>query len=578
MAQSTAYPAELHPALKEWVSDNLQEDFLRVSHLTAEESKGDPPEEPYKSLYAARELLSGIKAKLGSCPEPLQQLKDYRILCSSLQLQIAFNYQSTEEMSTAEQALEASLRLLDGIPDKVKTAMVSMQAYNQLGILWGNRGEQQKALEYLLKAKAVYESHIAMEPPLGESEWLTGRVAKESEREKAFEGMHTHTLFYLAQVYGNLDQKKLMAHYCQTTLSRQLETQEYDAIEWSLNCATLSQYYIGVEGFQQARHCLASATTVFTKFLEEGERNGMEEDDEAREKTEQTRADLSRCWSKYCIALLRSSQESIEGTAQEGPRQKLFKFDTLEVANVEAEVSCDPIEDYEGAKMVFLCGQKHLQTAKTFFTLDAYASDHVATLQDHSLLYKLLAYFELDPALQCRMHKRRIDMLSPVLEALNPQYFLTICRQLMFELAEIYGAMAELKIITTSEEPNPHSVGKVNRLLRSGIHYYQKFVESFLEPTSGALPEQLEDDHLRPILHAKLHTARFYSRIISPDSSEEVRLSPYVSRSVVNLMLPRRCPTSAQPFRSTSGWSPTVMPTERQPNGCSGRSCTYAIR
>ncbi len=518
--QPTLTLTAFNPGLKEWVTENLQEDFQQASQLTTEENKRDPPDEPYKSLYAARELLTGMKAKLESCPEPLRQSADYRVLCSCVQLQLGLNYLSTYEMSMTEQAMEASLQLLEGIPNKLKTAMVSMQAYNQLGVLWGNRGEQQKALEYLLKAKAVYESHIAMDPPVGETEWLTGKEGKDWEREKAFEGMHTLTLFYLAQVYGNLDQKKQMAHYCQTTLNRQLETQEYDAIEWSLNCATLSQYYIAVEGYRQARHCLASATAVLTKFIREG---GKEEgDEEMREKIEQTGADISRCWSKYCIALLKSSRESEEGTRHEPPRRKLFQFDVLEVADIEAEVTCDLIEDYEGAKTVFLCGQRHLETAKKFFTLDDYASDNVAIVQDHSLLYKLLTSFELDPSLQCRMHKRRIDMLSSVLEALNPQPFLMICRQLMFELAETYEAMAELKVITVSEDPSPHAVGKVNRLLRSGILYYQRFVESFKVPTSGLLPDPMEDEYLRPILCAKLHTARLHSRIISPDPNEEV--------------------------------------------------------
>ena len=37
------------------------------------------------------------------------------------------------------------------------------------------------------------------------------------------------------------------------------------------------------------------------------------------------------------------------------------------------------------------------------------------------------------------MHKRRIDLLEAVVKQLNPQYFLLVCRQLNFELAEIYS-------------------------------------------------------------------------------------------------------------------------------------------
>lgn len=36
------------------------------------------------------------------------------------------------------------------------------------------------------------------------------------------------------------------------------------------------------------------------------------------------------------------------------------------------------------------------------------------------------------------MHKRRVDMLDHVLNELNPQYYLAICKQLAFELGGYY--------------------------------------------------------------------------------------------------------------------------------------------
>ena len=38
-----------------------------------------------------------------------------------------------------------------------------------------------------------------------------------------------------------------------------------------------------------------------------------------------------------------------------------------------------------------------------------------------------------------KMHKRRIDMLGALVSQLNPQYYLLVCRQLDFELAEAYS-------------------------------------------------------------------------------------------------------------------------------------------
>ncbi len=51
--------SDLHSDLREWIADHLEADWTNVTQLRMEESKRDPPEEPFCSLYTARELLSG---------------------------------------------------------------------------------------------------------------------------------------------------------------------------------------------------------------------------------------------------------------------------------------------------------------------------------------------------------------------------------------------------------------------------------------------------------------------------------------------------------------------------------------
>lgn len=46
--------------------------------------------------------------------------------------------------------------------------------------------------------------------------------------------------------------------------------------------------------------------------------------------------------------------------------------------------------------------------------MDGYVTDHVEILQDHSALFRNLAFFEEDLERRCKMHKRRIDMLEPI--------------------------------------------------------------------------------------------------------------------------------------------------------------------
>lgn len=52
--------------------------------------------------------------------------------------------------------------------------------------------------------------------------------------------------------------------------------------------------------------------------------------------------------------------------------------------------------------------------AKDYFQMDGYVTDHIEILQDHSALFKALAFFEEDVERRCKMHKRRVDMLEPI--------------------------------------------------------------------------------------------------------------------------------------------------------------------
>lgn len=61
----------------------------------------------------------------------------------------------------------------------------------------------------------------------------------------------------------------------------------------------------------------------------------------------------------------------------------------------------------------------HVQ-AKEYFQMDGYVTDHIEILQDHSALFRTLAFFEEDVEPRCKMHKRRIDMLEPICNGTAP--------------------------------------------------------------------------------------------------------------------------------------------------------------
>lgn len=79
----------------------------------------------------------------------------------------------------------------------------------------------------------------------------------------------TVVTLYPVQVYGHLGQYDKAALFCRRTLVRQLSNISTvpDAIEWSFNAATLSNYYSRNQRLAVARHCIACAQIVFQSFL-----------------------------------------------------------------------------------------------------------------------------------------------------------------------------------------------------------------------------------------------------------------------------------------------------------------------
>lgn len=499
---------------KQWIVDNISVEYQKVLQLNVEKN---PKDKPFQSLYAARKLLEQIIKKLEEFNEALG--KNLNVLQGIILYQLGKNYVDCDETSLGEKFLEKSYKLLNELEDKVTATTCCILVCHQLAVVWATRSEHEKALSQLLDAKTMYEVYNAPVYPLGEHELLSDLQdpVSEDKRKRQFESLHTHTLYYLAQTYGNLGKPDLSASYCHTTLDRQILSKQYDAVEWSLNCATLSQYYLNTDNYRQARHCLASSEHILMEFISQGK----VKEDEMLEKIEQTKADIARCWIKYCISLLKYSQQLKEEEDEAHnvlkARENDFKpFVGLDVSAIESGVPYSPIDDFDAARSLFLFGQRCVDNAKRFFTLEWHATDNVSIVQDHSQLYKHLIFFE--PALdrKCRMYKRRVDMLEGLLKELNPQHYLILMRQLYFENGIICSEMADCKItlVSDSEKPTPHVVMKINKLVGQSLKHFVNFIDSF-QDQSGRLPDKFDKECLRSILSAKFWIARLHSKSIA---------------------------------------------------------------
>ncbi|OCT70066.1 KIF-binding protein [Xenopus laevis] len=548
------------------------ETYQRAIALSDVESKNDPENEPYRSKYQARELLREVRVLL--CPQEDESEAEGKeehsdgpgswgrmgesLLAARLaviEFRLGLNHTETEELSAGEEHLVKSGRIIERYRLSEEGVSVYIQAQNNLGILWANRGEIRVAQRYLESAESLYYQYMKEigKPAIDPDEHFFSEEQKftEQERTKRFERAYTHTLYYLAQVYKHLKQEEKAAQYCHTTLQRQLEYDSYNPLEWAINAATLSQYYVTKQCYMESRHCLAAANVIFSKAEQIPSVEAAKENEAEQERLDllrQKKADIARCWVKYCLNLLQDAQKKLEDNIgeldvdiqeelkaqrkkeedeKEKGRKKAILFgssdlyDSVQAAEEKVECSC-PL-DFKEAREVFLVGQNYINEAKEYFQLDGHVTDHIEITQDHSSLFKLLAFFEEDYERRCKMHKRRVDMLEPLCKELNPQYYLLICRQLQFELADTTYEMMDLKVAIGNklDEMDTHTMKKINSLAQTAIKYYEMFLDSLRSPDQK-FPEKLEEDVLRPALVAKFRIARLHGKLISTDGKKHL--------------------------------------------------------
>ncbi|XP_053547846.1 KIF-binding protein isoform X2 [Bombina bombina] len=524
--------------------------------LSENESQADPENEPYRSKYRARELLQEVRALLGS-EEELDTREDVllQVRRAVVEFRLGLNHTETEELSAGEEHLVRSSRILERYRDTQEAVTVYMKAQNSLGILWADRGEIRVAQVYLESAESLYYKYMKEigKPPMDPDEHFApeDQQLPEQERAKRFERVYTHTLYYLAQVYKHLKQDEKAAQYCHTTLQRQLEYDAYNPMEWAINAATLSQYYLTKQLYMEARHCLAAASVIFSKAGQIPSAEAARENEAELERFDtlgQKKAEIARCWVKYCFNLMQDARKKLEDNigeldvdiqdelkAQrkkaedetEKGRKKTVLFGSSDlydsILTVEEKVTCSYPLDFKEAREVFLIGQNYINEAKEYFQLDGHVTDHIEVTQDHSALFKVLAFFEADYERRCKMHKRRVDMLEPLCKELNPQYYLLVCRQMQFELADTYYEMMDLKVAIGNklEEMDSHTIKKINSLAQSAIKYYNMFLDSLRNPEKK-FPEKLDEDVLRPAMVAKFHMARLYGKLITTDTKKQI--------------------------------------------------------
>jgi len=225
----------------------------------------DPEDNPYKSKYVAREMLEmAVKnvEKLVEEEASIQTADRGREVVARLLLFLGKNCYFCEEVPQAEKCFIRSLERYLRSPLRLEPEPFCyiQDVFNQLGMLWCNRGGHKEGMNFLRRAQVMYvrrPQHVR------------------DVCEERCENNYTMTMFYLAQAYGALQKPALSARFCAETMSRQLESNSlglrsreiterdpFDAKDWIRNCCALSDFFINEGMFWTAEYLLHSALVM----------------------------------------------------------------------------------------------------------------------------------------------------------------------------------------------------------------------------------------------------------------------------------------------------------------------------
>lgn len=539
---------------KQDIITRMADKFNKVRQILVDHDQLSTKNEPYKYKYEAIEVLKEIEdelsAQLATNDEQTDQIQ---LTLSVTHLNLGLLYADTAELKAGEEQFVKCLELLKEKKTDPNAILPILSVLNQLGIIWSQWSQPLKAKTYLEEAERIYNDYTNNADGTPEPIHMSMVFGIEETNEdltprELLEKLHTLTLYYLAQVYGVLKDQHKSAVYCHMTLRRQLGdtyiTEDLDYVDWALNAATLSQYFMENNGVSQARHHLAAATYILKRY-EAVLKDKYESPDKEKSETaaadwehfNHRSADVARCWAKYGILLLTVSKERLleEVESESGKETKDesqpiadLKFELLakDIQPIAEQVTDKYLLDFDDARLVFLNVQKWLDQAKNYYALDSHASDHVSIIQDISQAYKYLAFFQEHEDKQAKMHKRRIVLLESVLKELNPQYYKSVCRQLWIELGDIYSDILNIKLDrlrVSNDQPTAHALAKINHLAKSAIHYFETYLKSVETRKANGELEHLSEDVVTPTLMVQFQIGRLYNKIITLDKKTELQ-------------------------------------------------------
>ena len=462
----------------------------------------------------------------------ISQLKSYNEIISKSLNAILYYYlgsfnASNEDPSVCEEPFTKSITLFNSLPTKIKIRFVNyyQEIFNNLGIIYYNRGEIKKGLEHFAKAEQIYKTFFLNLSQNKDKFIFTNDLnsfisninndnnnmlfnidsSDFEKNRKIFEHNYTLTIFYFAQAFTKLNFRKKAIYFCSLTLKRQIENDEYDLKDAVNNIINLSDFYLESQNFAQTEYLLRCALYLIPK-------------DKTQKK--KLRASVQAQFGKYYLErlklalLLKRKNTSIatEKTLEELLNKKKFEIENIKEIKFPEIKDIDNLED---AKSIFRKGNTQLKRALEIFIMDGYVTEHIKINQTLSELYKYLIFFESDNARVFAMEDRRINILEPMYQAINHKVYVIQWQEISLELAEIFCEIFESNYEIFRRKPqkfDEKKVEEINKYGKKSLFYYEDII-GYIETEYGKETEKRFEDFIT-IITIKSNIARINSKII----------------------------------------------------------------
>ena len=503
------------------IYDLIQQIIVKANNYYSSQEKADKD----KSIILIKSL---IESSFLSEIKSLNELK-YSCLNAILFYYLGSFNASNEDPSVCEEPFTKSIKYFNSLPTKIKKKFVNyyQEIFNNLGIIYYNRGEIKKGLEHLAKAEQIYNTFFLNMPQnkytfSNELSFFINNLDNDNDKDmlynfdtndfeknkKIFEHNYTLTIFYFAQAFTKLNFRKKAIHFCSVTLKRQIENNEYEIKDAVNNCINLSEFYLESQNFAQTEYILRCALSLIP---------------EDKTQKKKLRASVQAQLGKYYLErlklalLLMRKNTSIanEKNLEEMINKKKFIIENLrEVKFPEIK----DIQNLEEAKSLFRKGNTQLKRALNIFVMDGYVTDHIKITQTISQLYKYLIFFETDNARIFSMEDRRINLLEPIYKAINHKVYVIQWQEISLELAEIFCEIFESNYEIFRKNPKKIEkklIDEINEHGRKSLFYYEDII-GYIENEYGKETEKKFEDFIT-IITIKSNIARLYSKIIYVD-------------------------------------------------------------